>query len=81
MNKLGTVAIIVALVIVCYLFLLVVMPVIVDTTITANTTMSATSNMSNYPGTSEAVIATPWILLFVPGVVGMVAVIVVLKRP
>lgn len=81
MNKLGTVAMIVGFVIVAYLFLLVAMPVITDAVSTANTTMAATSNMSNYPGTQEAVLATPWVLFFVPGVIGIIAVVITLKRP
>lgn len=81
MNKLGTVTIIVGVVIIAYLFLLVVMPVMVDAVSTANTTMAATSNMSNYPGTQEATLATPWVLFFVPGVIGMIAIVITLKRP
>jgi hypothetical protein len=80
MNKLGTVGIIVGFVIVAYLLLLVFMTVIVDSASSANATMAATSNMSNYPGTAEGIIAAPWILWFVPGVVGMIAIIVVLKK-
>ena len=79
-SKLGSVAWIVGLVIIAYLFLLVAMPVITDAVSTANTTMAATSNMSNYPGTQEGVLATPWILFFVPGVIGIIAVVLVLRR-
>ena len=81
MGKLGTVAMIAGFVIVAYLLLMVFMGVITDAASTANTTMSATSNMSNYPGTQEGVLAAPWVLFFVPGVGGIVAIIIVLKRP
>jgi len=81
MNKLGAIAIIVGMVIIAYLFLLVAMPVIADAVSTTNTTMAATSNMTNYPGTQEATLATPWVLFFVPGVIGIISVIITLKRP
>lgn len=81
MNKLGQVGIIVAVVIIAYLLMLVFMPVLTDFASTANTTMSATSNMSNYPGTQEGVLAAPWVLWFAPACIGIVAVVIVLKQP
>ena len=81
MHKIGRIAIVVVMVIAVYLFMLVVMPTIVDIVSSANSTMDASSNMSMYPGTSPAVLATPWFLWFVPGVVGMIAVVVILKKP
>ncbi len=80
MNKLGAIAIVVAFVIAAYLFLLLVMPVITDIVATSNATMSASSNMSNYPGTSETLVSTPWILFFIPGVVGMVVIVTILRK-
>lgn len=81
MGKLGGVIIIVAAVIFVYLLVLVFQTVLVDAVSTANTTMAASSNMSNYPGTQEAVLASPWVLWFAPGVIGMIAVVIRLKRP
>jgi len=81
MHKIGQVIVVVVVMIAVYLIMLVVMPVIVDVVATANSTMNASSNMSMYPGTSPAVVATPWILWFVPGVIGMIAVVVILKNP
>ena len=81
MNKIWGVVIVTSLVAVLYLILLVTMPILVDATITCNSTINASSNMSLYPGTSSMVIATPWILWWVPGVIGMIIVIIILKRP
>lgn len=81
MGKISAVIVVVVMVIAVYLLMLVVMPVVVDMSLTANSTMNATSNMSLYPGTSGAMVSAPWVLWFVPGVIGMIAVVVILKRP
>jgi len=80
MNKMGHVAVVVGLIVVVYLLLLVVMPVITGLASTANTTMAASSNLSNYPGAAEGVLVAPWILWFVPAVIGMIFIVVILKR-
>ncbi len=81
MKKFGAVAIIVALMIGAYLFMMIAMPIISDFASTANTTMSASSNMSDYPGTLDATLAIPWIMWFVPAVIGMIIIIIILKQP
>lgn len=81
MNKIGQVIIVIALVSACYLIILVTMGVVVGLAETANATMTASSNLTNYPGAAEAVLAAPWVLWFVPGVIGMVAIVVIMKRP
>ena len=80
MNKVVNVAWIVGIVIIVYLFLLVAMPVISSAVSSGNLTMAATSNMSNYPGTTETMLIMPWILWFVPGVGGIIAVVLVLRQ-
>ena len=79
MNKWGAVISIVVMVTLCYLLLLVTMPILVDTTVAVNTTLNSTSNMSLYPGTSGFLLASPWILFFVPAVLGIAAIVVVLR--
>lgn len=81
MNKLGAVAIVVGVVIAAYLLLMVAMPVLVESVSTANVTMHATSNMSAYPGVAEMTVATPWIMFFVPGTIGIIVIVVILKKP
>jgi len=78
-NKLGAVLIVIALVAVCYLILLVVMPTVTGIVETANTTLS-THDLTNYPGASEGLVATPWILWFVPAVIGMIVVVLIVRR-
>ncbi len=81
MNKIGHVIIVTLIVGAAMLLLLTFMPVVTEMANTANTTMSATSNMSNYPGTGEFMVAAPWLLFFVPPTIGMVVVVIILKRP
>ena len=81
MNKYGAVITVVFLIIIAYLFLLVIMPILTTTALTANTTMNATSNMSLYPGTSGFLMSIPWIVFFVPGVIGIAIIVVILRMP
>ncbi len=79
MNKYVLVFCLVAAVIGCYLFLTPLMPVIVGLASTANTSMAASSNMSNYPGTSEGLIVAPWLLYFVPAILVVIVIVITLK--
>lgn len=81
MSKIGAVIVTVVAVIIVYLLMLVVMPVLVDLASTANTTMTATSNLTNYPGAAEGVLVAPWFLWFCPAVIGMIVIVVILKKP
>lgn len=68
-------------VVVVYLFLLAVMPAITALVNTANTSLSASANMTSFPGTAEAVNSFPWYVWFIPGGVGIAAIIGVLRMP
>jgi len=81
MGKIGLVAVIAIVVTVTYLLLLLVMPVLTGVVSTTNATLHAGSNMTLYPGTAEVVVATPWVLWFVPGVIGLAVIVIILKRP
>ena len=81
MNKLGAIIIVVGVVMFCYLVILVVMPVLTDAVSTANTTIAASANLTDYPGTQGFLLSTPWILFWVPGVIGMILVVIILKQP
>ena len=81
MNKIGQVIVVTLIVGAAMLFLLVTMPVVTEMANTANTTMSATSNMSHFPGTAEFMVSVPWLLFFVPPTIGMIVVVIILKRP
>lgn len=80
MNKLGAVLIIIAVIGACYLLLLPIMPVLVDFANTANSTIIDTGrDMAQYPGAVEFLVASPWILFFVPAVIGIVVVVLILR--
>lgn len=83
MNKIGAVIIVVVVVALAYLFVLLFMPILVDAVATANTTMTeATENFTGvYPGTGELTVATPWIMFFVPGVIGIIVIVMILRKP
>jgi len=79
MKKIFGVMIIIAMVSAVYLILMVSMGAITDIVETANATMTASSNLSNYPGASEGLVAAPWIMWFVPGGIGIAVIIVYLR--
>lgn len=82
MHKLGHVAIVIGLVAACYLMMLIVIPdVVVPMIETANATMTASSNLTQYPGTSDFLISIPWIIWFVPASIGGIAIVIIMRRP
>ena len=80
MNKFFGIVIVVVIVIFVYLILAVTMPAINEISTAAAVSLNATSNMSNYPGTLEVVESSPWWMWALPGAVGMVVIIVMLKK-
>lgn len=80
MNKLGAVLIVIGVMIACYLFLLVVMPVITGIISTANATVSA-QTWANHPGSQGFLQSTPWIMFFVPGTIGIIVIVMILRKP
>lgn len=79
MGKFGTVLLIIIFVVIAYLLVIVAIPFLSDVAVSTNTTMAASSNMSNYPGTSDFLLSIPWIMYFVPAAIGTIAVIITLK--
>ena len=82
-NKVVQVGLIIAGVIVVILFITAIMPVFVDFTSTANTTIFTgfnSSNVSDYPGLQPALLAAPLWIYFIPVIVGVVAVVMVLRE-
>lgn len=80
MNKIGQVIIVTLIVGAAMLLLLTFMPVVTEMANTANTTMAVTANMSRMPGTQETMVAAPWVLFWALPVIGMVAIVIILKR-
>ena len=82
MNKLGAVLIVIGIVGACYLLLLVAMPILTDFASTANTTIAAdVDDLSAYPGATSGLLAAPWVLFFVPGVIGMIVIVIICRSP
>jgi len=80
MSSIGKVSIVVVFVVIVYLLMLVLMPIFTDLASTANNTMASTSNVSNYPGAQEGIVAAPLLLWFVPAGIGGIAVVLILKK-
>ncbi len=80
MNKFKSIAIILAFVIIVYLLMMIFMPIVAGFAESTNAEMASSSNMTNYPGTAGFLTSMPWILWFVPGVIGMISIVVTLKR-
>jgi len=81
MGKARGVFITVAFVVVVYLIMLVTMPIVSEFASTANTTAAASVNVSLQPGSTSALLAAPLVLWFVPGAIGMIVVVVILRQP
>jgi len=79
MNKFGAIIVTIVLVVIVYLLMLIVVPFLSDIVSTANTTAAASENITNLPGSTSFLLAIPWILWFVPGTIGIVAVIMILR--
>ncbi|MBU1027405.1 MAG: hypothetical protein KKA31_06725 [Candidatus Margulisbacteria bacterium] len=76
MNKFLSVAGIILLLVIVYLVLTAAMPTI--TTITVDT--GNASGMSDYPETQAAIRSAPIWIYFLPGVIGIAAIVVMLKK-
>jgi len=81
MNKAKGILMVIGGVVFLYLVLLIVVPFLADIATAANTTMHASSNLSDYPGGEEILFAAPWLLFFVPGGIGIAAIIFILRQP
>ena len=78
-KKLLFIAGIIGATVIAYLFLTIVMPILADFASSANTTISTSSNISDYPGTQEALLGAPLLLYFVPAVFAVILVVIVLR--
>ena len=79
MNKFGALLILIGGVVFAYIILTAAQGAIVNIVSTANTTMAETSNMSNYPGAQQGLLAMPLVLYFIPAIIGIAGVVYVLK--
>ena len=75
MGKLGRLIIIIGLVIMAYLMLMVLQPF----TNVAIQTANASANWSNFPGGQEAIVGYPFWVYLIPFLIGMLAVVGILR--
>ena len=81
MRQLGYVLIVIVMVALCYVTMLVYMPVINTMVQTANATITASgANLTAMPGSTSFLISTPWLMWFAPAVIGMIAVCIILRE-
>lgn len=81
MAKLKSVAFICIGVAVCYMFLTAFMPVITEVVEISSANISANPNLDQYVGAKEGLDIMPWLLYLLPGAIGMIALVIVLRRP
>ena len=79
-NKFVGLGIMWVVVIFAYIIMAAIMPAFTDIVSTANTTIQASANMSNLPGTMGVVQTAPVWIWFIPGVVGLVSTVVMLRK-
>ena len=80
MSKAKSIALLVAGITICYIVLAIFIKFVADTALTTNATLHAGSNMTQYPGTSGFLLSTPWLLYFVPAIIGIVWLVIILKK-
>ena len=80
MGKFGTLAIIWAAIIVSYIFIGTLMSLFSDVTTEASTAMQASANMSNQPGAVGMTESFPVYVWIIPGAIGIVSTVWILKR-
>ena len=79
-NKLIYLGLMWVAIIIAYLALAFMFPAFVEIVSTANTSIAASANMSNFPGTLPVVNSAPLWIWAVPGLVGIVGTVIVLKK-
>lgn len=80
MNKLKAVVIIIAGVCLAYLMLLAVMPALTSIVAESSAIVGAHPNIDLHPGAQEGLDIMPWVLYFLPGVIGIIALVITLRR-
>lgn len=79
MSKAKQVILVIAGVVMLYIIVSVFIVFLSDTSVSVNAELAATTNLSNYSGLSEFLLASPWIMYVAPAVVGIIAIIGILK--
>ena len=80
MSKFKSIALLIVGILMLYGVLAIFISFLADTTVSVNQSLNASTNMTAYPGTSGFLLSTPWVLYFVPAVIGIVWLVVILKK-
>ena len=80
LRKIAYIALAVAVAIVAFLFMNMTMPAYNGIVNSVNATITAEHDLSKYPGTQGALLASPLILIFVPFVAAGIIIVVKLKQ-
>jgi uncharacterized membrane protein YfcA len=65
-----------------YVIITLFMPVLTDVVTSTDAALIATTdNISHYTGAKEVVDWTPWALYLIPGFIGVIATVIVLRQP
>lgn len=80
MNKIGGIILLAILGAAGFMLFQLFMPTVNDMASTANTTIAASSNITNYPGATQFLVASPWVLLLTFPVIIVIVAIVYLKQ-
>lgn len=80
MSKAKQIILIIVAITLLYVVLGIFIKFLSDQSISTNQALDAAHNMAQYPGTSDFLLAIPWIMYFVPAVIGIVWVVIVLKK-
>lgn len=62
-----------------YAIMAVAIKFLADTSVSVNADLAASSNMAQYPGTSDFLLSSPWVLYFIPAVLGIIWIIIILR--
>jgi len=64
----------------CYAMLAIFIKFLADTTVSVNQALDVATNLTRYDGLSGFILSVPWLLYFAPAIIGIVWLIVILKR-
>ena len=79
MNKAKMIGFIVLAVIFCYIILIAAWPVMTDIVDESSATVGANPNIDEYTGAQEGLEIMPFVLFFVPAVIGIAAIVITLR--
>jgi len=80
MAKIKAIGILMIVVVTCYVVLALFIGFLADQTVATNTALDVAHNMTRYPGTSGFLLFTPWLMYFVPAILGIIFLVIILRR-